>query len=157
MTEKNTIIDDFDKKILEFLQKNAKLTAKEMAFELALSQTPIYERIKKLERLGVIKEYVAILNADLISKGFVVFMSIIMKEHSQDKRTALVEKILSFKELSECYQTSGKYDFILKLRFSNLKEYREFLLDKISLLDNIGKIDSHIVLDEVKNTTYINL
>lgn len=157
MIEKNTTIDDFDKKILEFLQKNAKLTAKEMAFELALSQTPIYERIKKLERLGVIKEYVAILNADLINKGFVVFMSIIMKEHFQDKRTILVEKILSFKELSECYQTSGNYDFILKLRFSNLKEYREFLLEKVSLLDNIGKIDSHIVLDEVKSTTYINL
>lgn len=157
MIDKNTIIDDFDKKILEFLQKNAKLTAKEMAFELALSQTPIYERIKKLERLGVIKEYVAILDADLVNKGLVVFMNLIMKEHFRDKRINLAEKLVSFNELSECYQTSGKYDFILKLRFSNLKEYREFLLDKISLLDNISKIDSSIVLEEVKSTTYINL
>ena len=60
-------MDEFDKKILDFLQKDAKLTAKELSYRLSLSQTPIYERIKKLEKLGVIKGYVAILNADIIN------------------------------------------------------------------------------------------
>ena len=74
-------MDNFDRKILDFLQKNAKLTAKEMADKISLSQTPVYERIKKLEKSGIIKAYVAILDAEVLGKGFVVFMNITIKDH----------------------------------------------------------------------------
>ena len=150
-------MDEFDKKILDFLQKNAKLTAKEMASKLALSQTPIYERIKKLEKQGVIKDYVAILDGDVINKGLIVFMNITIKEHGHDSRKNFIEKISALKDVSELYQTSGSYDFLAKVRFSNVKEYRDFLINQIAVVENIKDIESQIVLEEIKASTYINL
>ncbi len=150
-------MDDFDKKILDFLQKNAKLTAKEMSSKLALSQTPIYERIKKLEKMGVIKDYVALLDGEVVNKGLVVFMNISIKEKNHTKRKKFIEDILALKDVAELYNTSGAYDFLAKVRFANVKEYREFLVEQISVLENISDIDSQIVLEEIKYSTCIQL
>lgn len=150
-------MDNFDKKILDFLQKDAKLTAKEMATKLSLSQTPIYERIKKLEKLGIIKDYVAILDGEVINKSFIVFMNITIKEHNYNSRKKFIEDILTLKDVSELYHTSGSYDFMAKVRFTNIKEYRDFLVNQIATVDNISDIDSQIVLDEIKSSTYISL
>ncbi|OFY99984.1 MAG: hypothetical protein A3K10_08625 [Bacteroidetes bacterium RIFCSPLOWO2_12_FULL_31_6] len=150
-------MDDFDKKILDFLQKNAKLTAKEMSSKLALSQTPIYERIKKLEKMGVIKDYVALLDGEVINKGFIVFMNITIKEQNHTSRKKIIDSLSKIKEISELYNTSGSYDFLAKVRFANVKEYREFLVNQITVLDNISDIDSQIVLEEIKYSTCIQL
>lgn len=150
-------MDNFDKKILDFLQKDAKLTAKEMASKLSLSQTPIYERVKKLEKLGIIKSYVAILDGDATNKSFIVFMNFTIKEHNHTSRTKFIEDVLSLKDVSELYHTSGNYDFMAKVRFANIKEYRDFLVNQIATVDNISDIDSQIVLEEIKASTYINL
>mgnify|MGYP006170004139 CR=1 FL=1 len=150
-------MDEFDKKILDFLQKDAKLTAKEISNRLSLSQTPIYERIKKLEKLGIIKDYVAILNADIINKGLIVFMNITIKEHGHKSRKKFIDDISKLKDVSELYHTSGSYDFLAKVRFSSVKEYRDFLVNHIAIVENISDIDSQIVLEEIKASTYINL
>jgi Lrp/AsnC family leucine-responsive transcriptional regulator len=150
-------MDEFDKRILDFLQKNAKLTAKELSNSLSLSQTPIYERIKKLEKMGVIKDYVAILNGDVVNKGLIVFMNITIKEHNHHYRKKFIDKISSLKDVSELYHTSGAYDFLAKVRFASVKEYRDFLVNHIATVENISDIDSQIVLEEIKASTYINL
>ena len=150
-------MDNFDKKILDFLQKNAKLTAKEMASKLSLSQTPIYERVKKLEKIGVIKSYVAILDGEVINKSFMVFMNITIKEHNYEYRKKFIEDILALNDVSELYHTSGTFDFLAKVRFANINEYRDFLVNQIATVDNISDIDSQIVLEEIKSSTYINL
>jgi len=150
-------MDDFDKKILDFLQRNAKLTAKELSSSISLSQTPIYERIKKLEKMGVIKEYVAILDGDTINKGLIVFMNITIKEHSHASRKKFIDKLSSLKDVAELYHTSGTYDFLAKVRFASVKEYRDFLVDHIATVENISDIDSQIVLEEIKASTYITL
>ena len=150
-------MDNFDKKILDFLQKNAKLTAKEMASKLSLSQTPIYERVKKLEKMGVIKNYVAILDGEVINKSFMVFMNITIKEHNYESRKKFIDDISALNDVSELYHTSGTFDFLAKVRFANIKEYRDFLVNQIATVDNISDIDSQIVLEEIKSSTYINL
>ena len=150
-------MDEFDKKILDFLQKNAKLTAKEMSSKLALSQTPIYERIKKLEKMGIIKDYVALLDGEVINKGFVVFMNITIKEQNNTSRKKFIDSLSKIKEVSELYNTSGSYDFLAKVRFANVKEYREFLVNQITVLENISDIASQIVLEEIKYSTCIQL
>ena len=150
-------MDNFDKKILDFLQKNAKLTAKEMASKLSLSQTPIYERVKKLEKTGIIKSYVAILDGEAINKSFMVFMNITIKEHNYESRKKFIDDISALKDLSELYHTSGTFDFLAKVRFANIKEYRDFLVNQIATVDNISDIDSQIVLEEIKSSTYISL
>ena len=148
-------MDNYDKKILDFLQKNAKLTAKEMADKISLSQTPVYERIKKLEKSGIIKAYVAILDAEVLGKGFIVFMNITIKEHSHEQRDKFIKAISQLKDVSELYYTSGTFDFIAKVRFASVKEYRDFLVNEIATVDNISDIDSQIVLEEIKSSTYI--
>ena len=150
-------MDEYDMKILDFLQIDAKLTAKELASKLSLSQTPIYERIKKLEKSGAIKGYVAILNANVVNKNLIVFMNITIKEHGNVKRNKFIKDISKLKDVSELYHTSGAYDFLAKVRFSNVREYRGFLVNHIAQQENISDIDSQIVLEEIKASTYICL
>lgn len=148
-------MDNYDKKILDFLQKNAKLTAKEIANKISLSQTPIYERVKKLEKLGIIKDYVAILDSEKLGKSFIVYMNITIKDHSHSPRQKFIDSISSLKDVTELYHTSGSFDFLAKVRFANVKEYRDFLVNEIAIVDNISDIDSQIVLEEIKASTYI--
>ena len=150
-------MDGIDRKILEILQGDSMKTAKEMASELALTATPIYERIKKLQNSGVIKKYVALLDADLLGKNLVVFMNITIKDHQSEKRNEFVEKMVNLDGVREFYHTSGTFDFLVKVRFSTIKEYRDFLLNEVASIRNIGDIDSQIVLEEIKYSTRIIL
>lgn len=150
-------IDETDIRILDFLQKDANLTAKELSAKLSLSSTPIYERIRKLEKAGIIKKYVALLNPELLNKHLMVFINITIKEHHKDKRSKFLEKLLGLEDVVELYHTSGSHDFMAKVRFTNVKEYRDFLVDKVAPIENIADIDSQIVLDEIKYTTEVKL
>lgn len=150
-------IDKTDLRILDFLQKDANLTAKELSAKLSLSSTPIYERIKKLENAGVIKKYVAILDPEKVNKQFVVFINISIKEHHLSKRTKFLDSVLALEDVMELYHTAGSHDFVAKVRFASIKDYRDFLVNKIAPIDNIADIDSQIVLDEIKYTTEVKL
>ena len=150
-------IDEIDLKILDFLQDDATLTAKELSAKLSLSSTPIYERIKKLEKAGIIKKYVALLEPELINKELLVFINITISEHSKSKREKFLKTLLELEDVVELYHTSGSYDFMAKVRFGGIKDYRDFLVNKIAPIDNIADIDSQIVLDEIKHTTKIQL
>lgn len=150
-------MDSVDIKILDFLQKDAKLTAKELASNLSLTPTPVYERIKKLEKSGIIKKYVAILDADKLNKSLIVFMNITIKEHDLKSRNLFLDQISKLDAVLEFYHTSGMYDFMVKVRFENIREYKEFLVNEISSIENISDIDSQIVLEELKSTTGIIL
>jgi DNA-binding Lrp family transcriptional regulator len=150
-------MDQIDLKILEYLQTDAKITAKDLAARLALSATPIYERIRKLEKQGIIKRYVAILDPDMLDKSLVVFLNLTIKEHNMEARSRLLKKLTDLDEITELYHTSGTYDFVAKVRFANVKEYKEFLVNKVASIENISDIESHIVLEEIKHSTQINL
>jgi len=150
-------MDQIDLKILELLQEDAKITAKDLSFRLSLSVTPIYERIRKLEKQGIIKRYVAILDPEMLDRGLVVFLNLTIKEHNPEARSRLLKQLTDLEEITELYHTSGTYDFVAKVRFANIKEYKEFLVNKVASIDNIADIESHIVLDEIKHSTQIHL
>ena len=150
-------MNPIDKKILNMLQVNSERTAKEMAMQLSLTTTPVYERVKKLEKSGLIKKYVALLDADLLDKNIIVFMNITIKDHHKEARDLFIESMESLEEVSEFYHTSGSFDFLAKVRFGSIKEYRDFLVDKVVAIRNISDIDSQIVLEEIKYSTRIPL
>ena len=150
-------MDHIDIKILNMLQDNSSRTAKEMASELSLTTTPVYERIKKLEKMGVIKQYVALLDTEILDKNIIVFMNITIKEHHSEERNKFIKSMESLDEVTEFFHTSGSFDFLAKVRFSNIKEYRDFLVNKVTAIRNISDIDSQIVLEEVKYSTKIVL
>jgi len=150
-------MDATDKKILEILQVNAMITAKEMAQKLSLTTTPIYERIKKLQKSGIIKQYVALLDANLVGKSILVFMNITIKDHHSDKRNEFVKEIKRLDSVIEFYHTSGSFDFLAKVRFSDIKTFRDFLVNDVASIYNISDIESQIVLEEIKYSTKITL
>ena len=150
-------MDITDKKILEILQENAMMTAKEMAEKLSLTTTPIYERIKKLQKTGIIKKYIALLDADLLGKSILVFMNITIKDHHSEKRNEFVKQMEQLDAVMEFYHTSGSFDFLVKVRFADIKTFRDFLVNDVASIHNISDIESQIVLEEIKYSTRIIL
>ncbi len=148
-------LDNTDKKILFYLQKDSKMTTKELSVYLELSNTAIYERIKKLEKAGVIEKYVAIVNKEKVAKGFMVYCQIKLVQHKHEFVSKFEKEVIKFDEVLECYNISGDYDYILKIVVKNMKAYREFLNDKLTSLDHIGSAHSNFIINEVKNTLEI--
>ncbi len=150
-------LDLVDKKLLSILQSDTKKTTKELSLKLNLSATAVYERIKKLEREGIIDKYVALINRDKIAKGFVVFCHLKLIQHSKDFLTTFEREVVQLSEVLECFHVSGDYDYILKICVENMEAYREFMVTKLTTLQHIGSTHSTFMISEVKNTTAFTL
>ncbi|MEC5166818.1 Lrp/AsnC family leucine-responsive transcriptional regulator [Flavobacterium sp. PL11] len=151
------IIDATDKKLLLLLQSDTKQTTKELSLKLNLSVTAVYERIKKMEREGIIVKYVALLDKVKIQKSFVVFCHIKLIQHTKEFIAKFESQVIQLKEVLECHHVSGDYDYILKIIVKDMEAYREFLVTKLTTLDHIGSTHSTFMINEVKNTTVINV
>lgn len=146
-------MDAIDKKLLGLLQEDTKKTTKELSMILNLSVTAVYERIKKLEREGIIRNYVALLNRNKIEKAFVVFCHIKLIQHTKDVIHTFENEVIRLDEVSECFHVSGDYDYILKVSVKDMDAYREFMVTKLTGLQHIGSTHSSFMIGEVKNTT----
>ena len=150
-------IDETDLQMLKTLQKNAKLTTKELADAVHLTPTPVFERQKRLERQGYIKKYVAILDPEKLGLGLVVFCKVKLKQINHDIADAFTRRIMRIPEVTECYNTSGAYDYLLKVRARDMKQYQEFVLTKLGDIESVSSIESTFVMAEVKQNYGINL
>lgn len=148
MTEK---LDKVDLQILRTLQENARLTTKELAAQVSLSSTPVFERLKRLEREGYIKKYIAVLDADKLNQGFVVFCNVKLRRMNKDIAMEFTRIIQNIPEVTECYNISGSYDYLLKIHAPNMKYYQEFIINVLGTIDSLGSLESMFVLDEVKH------
>ncbi len=145
-------LDKIDLRILNILQNNSNLTTKELAAKVNLSTTPVFERVKKLEKEGYIKKYKAILDPEKLNRGLMVFCNIALKEHTREIGNQFVKDILSLDEVIECYNISGDYDFLLKVLVKDMKHYQNFVLNHLGGLQNIGSAHSTFVMGEIKNS-----
>lgn len=150
-------LDQIDSKLLVLLQEDTKKTTKELSLVLNLSVTAVYERIKKLEREGIIKKYVALLDRNKINKGFVVFCHVKLIQHTRENIATFEQQVVQLSEVLECFHVSGDYDYILKVFVENMEEYREFMVTKLTTLQHIGSTQSSFMIEEVKNTTAFKL
>lgn len=148
MTEK---LDKVDLQILRTLQENARLTTKELAAQVSLSSTPVFERLKRLEREGYIKKYIAVLDADKLTQGFVVFCNVKLRRMNKDIAMEFTRIIQNIPEVTECYNISGSYDYLLKIHVPNMKYYQEFIINVLGTIDSLGSLESMFVMDEVKH------
>jgi len=149
-------LDTIDLKILDLIQENGRITIKSMSEILNLSTTPVFERIKKLEKEGFIKQYTALLNERKLGLKQTVFISLTLKEHSRSYLTKFEKEIHTFPEVMECYRITGNFDFLVKVIVKDIEDYENFILTKLSLLKNLGNVQTHIALSEAKNSTKIN-
>ena len=149
-------MDLIDKKLLFLLQTDSKKTTKELSLKLNLSVTAVYERIKKLEREGIIDKYVVLVNRSKVDKGFVVFCHIKLIQHTKEFLTKFESEVVKLSEILECHHVSGDYDYILKIAVKDMEAYREFLVTKLTTLEHIGSTHSTFMISEVINTTVLN-
>ena len=148
----NENLDDIDRKILRILQRNSDLTVKELAAKLHLSTSPTFERQKRLERDGYIERYMAVVNPHKAGNGIMVLCNIRLKKHSQELIQEFMDVVQNLEEITECYNTSGDYDFLIKVYARDMKNYQQFMLNTLGTIDCIGSLHSIFVIDETKNT-----
>jgi Lrp/AsnC family leucine-responsive transcriptional regulator len=144
-------LDKIDKKILSILSSNSKLGNKEIAAEIGLSITPTFERIKRLERHGVIKNYVAILDKKKIDKGLHVLCQVSLKAHNLDLLLGFEDEIVHLHEVNSCYHIAGNYDYLLSIEVKDMDEYQEFLKQKLASIPNIANVQSSFVMSTLKS------
>ena len=148
----NENLDETDRKILRILQRNSDLTVKELAAKLHLSTSPTFERQKRLERDGYIERYMAVLNPHKVGNGIMVLCNIRLKQHSQELIQEFMDVVQNLEEITECYNTSGDYDFLIKVYAHDMKSYQQFMLNTLGTINCIGSLHSIFVIDETKNT-----
>ncbi|MBD0849700.1 Lrp/AsnC family transcriptional regulator [Maribacter arenosus] len=149
--------DEIDSKLLGLLQEDSKKTTKEYAHHLNLSVTAVYERIKRLEKTGIIRKYVALVDKKKIDRAFVVLCHVKLVQHTKAYVLQFEKEVQGLQEVVECYHTSGDYDYILKIYVRDMEAYRDFMVTKLTALNHIGSTQSSFVINEVKHTTRITL
>lgn len=149
--------DAQDLRLLHLLQTDAKKTTKELAHLLGLSNTAVYERIKKLERSGVIKQYVALVDKEGVGRNFTVFCHLKLVQHTKDHIAHFEKEVLKLHEVVECHHLSGDYDYLLKIYVSDMEAYRNFMVTKLTAIQYIGSTQSAFTIKEVKHTTAVPL
>jgi len=151
------ILDKIDRKLLNLLQEDCKRTTKAYATELGLSTTAVFERIRKLERSNVITNYVALIDKTAVNKSFSVFCHVKLVQHTKENVLRFERQIQKLEEVQECHHVSGDYDYILRVYVEDMVAYREFMVNKLTAIDQIGSTQSSFGITEVKKTTAITL
>ncbi len=143
-------LDETDIRILRILQENCRLTTKELALKIHLSTTPTFERQKRLERMGFISKYIAVLDAGRLDRGFIVFCNVSMKQINREIASDFAAVVSQWGEVTECYNISGDGDYLLKICVSSMRHYQEFILNKLGTFPYVAHLRSIFVMDTLK-------
>lgn len=147
-------LDRIDRKILQLLQKDCRITIKELSEKLHLTNTPVYERVKKLERSGIIKNYVAILDPEKIDRSMSVFISVSLNRHTRDIVEKFKAESLALPEVMEFYYISGNYDALIKIMVKDMHEYQLFIQEKLSKFEMVTRFYSTFVISSANKFQY---
>ena len=150
-------LDRTDRLILTTLQNDGRISNVALARKVNLSPTPCLERVKRLERHGFIRGYTALLDPHKVDAGVLVFVEIDLMRNSPDAFREFRREALKLPELLECHLVSGNFDYLLKARVKDMKEYRELLGEKILALPGVSDSRSYVVMEEVKESTAITV
>ena len=148
------MLDNIDQQIIKLLQLNGKATIKDIANKLNLTTSPIFERIKRLEKEKIIKGYTALVDPKKVDKGQIVFCNISMPNYTDKNIKEFENKVGFMPEVLDCYHFAGVVDYQMKVLVKDIDEYNKFL-QKISLLPMVRVHSSVVVLRQIKNTTIV--
>lgn len=150
-------IDKIDRRILNELQKNGKLSNVDLSKLVGLSPSPCLERVKRLEQQGYIKAYHAKLDPHKLGASMLVFVEITLTKTSVDIFEEFSNAVQAQEDIQECHLVSGNFDFLLKTRVADMTNYRKFLGDTILRLPGVSESRSYVVMEEVKHTSNIKI
>lgn len=155
MQQHDITLDEKDFAILRLLQKDAKLSVREIATKINLSPTPTHERIKRLEKSGTIKAYTTIIDRKKVNKGIMVICMIALKVHNKKTAIKFIQEVSQFQEIIEFYNISGDFDFMVKILAANMDEFHDFFVNKLSEIEGIGQTKSIFVMNSIKESYQI--
>lgn len=150
-------LDRTDRRILECLQTDGRISNVDLARKVNLTPTPCIERVKRLERHGYIRGYTALLDPQMVDASLLVFVEIDLSHNSPDAFRKFREEARKLPEVLDCHLVSGNFDYLIKARVSDMKAYRELLGDKILSLPSVNGSRSYVVMEEVKETLNLPL
>lgn len=145
--------DETDKRILKLLQLNGRLSAKEIADKIGLTVTPTYERIRKIEKSGIVKSVVALLDREQLELKTIVYCNVSLQVHALRVLQQFERAVKKMNEVMECYHITGNFDYLLKVAVKDMNAYQQFLTQKLASLDNIAQVHSNFVMTDVKYST----
>ncbi len=145
-------LDTKDLAILRLLQKNARITIKEISAKVHLSTTPVHDRIKRMEDSGVIKQYATLVDHAKVKKGLIVICYVSLRQHSKNAGVKFIKTIHELNEVIECFSISGEFDFMLKVACEDMNTYYDFHVNKLSQIENMGHVQSIFVMGIIKQT-----
>ena len=148
-------LDRIDLRILEHLQRDGRITYSALADRVGLSTTPCMERVKRLERDGVIRGYGAQVDARYLNAGLVVFVQMRLERKSKDAFRRFKQAAAKLEQVQECFLVSGNFDYLIKARVADMTEYREFLGETLLTLPGVQESTSYVVMEEVKDSQVI--
>lgn len=151
------ILDRTDRRILECLQADGRISNVQLAGKVNLTPTPCIERVKRLERQGFIKGYTAILDPDLVDLSLMVFVEIDLSHKSPESFRKFREEAKLLPEIMDCHLVSGNFDYLIKARVKDMKAYRALLGKKLLALPGVSDSRSYVVMEEVKETMNLPL
>lgn len=148
----NERLDNTDIQILKALQENGRITVKDLALKVHLSTTPVFDRMRRLEKEGYIQRYTAVLNPIKLGRGFVVFCSVRLRRMGKEIAHDFVSRVKDIPEVAECYNISGDFDYLLKIYSPDMRYYNDFIINTLGTIESLGSIQSWFVMDEIKNS-----
>lgn len=145
-------IDSTDIDMLRALQQNSRLSVRELAAKVHRSTTPVFERLKRLEADGVIKNYTVTIDMERIGRGFTVFCNVRLRHINTEIHNDFASEARSMPEVTECYNVSGEFDYMLKVQVPDMKAYRHFVTERLGRLSMLDSVQSVFVMEEIKQT-----
>ena len=145
------MLDSYDHKILKLLQADGRMTITELSEQIGLSKTPCLNRVRKLETKGYIRGYRAVINHDLVDDNHIAFVQIKMDDTKTQALNAFNAAIKQIPEVVQCHMIASHFDYLLKVRTTNMESYRKVLGEKISALPHVQNSSTFVVMQEVKS------
>lgn len=145
------ILDATDRRIINHLEQNAKMTIKEISIKLNMSTTPIFDRIKRLEKTGYIKGYTAVVDSKMMGFNLIAYCTVTLETHHKEHIQQFVSDVHQLSEVIECYHIAGLFDYLLKIYARDMNDYQLFITEKLASIKNIGKVQSSFVMTEIKS------
>ena len=146
-------LDEIDRQILEILQEDASLSSAQVAERVGLSSSPCWRRIQRLERSGVIRKRVALLDPSALGLTIVVFASVRLTAHGRQALPEFEAEVARYPEVMECYTVSGGQDYLLRVATRDIHAYEVFLREQLLQLPSVAEVHSRIAITQVKYTT----
>ena len=150
-------LSNIDVHILEELQRDGRISYAELARRVGLTTSPCMERVKRLEKEGIIRGYTALLDPEVLHSNLIVFVQIRLVRMSQDIFAEFKEAAISLDEVQECFLISGSFDYLIKARVADMDAYRRFLGDTLLTLPGVQESTTLVVMEQVKDTTYLSV